>query len=177
MARGNGGRQKNDRNRPLVLALVKKLSILLSAHKSQFRAQTNFSVKSELLRVIQEILYHRRLDCPLPFCLIYDPGGVSQQHWFEIIVDLPYVFILDLYVLPSQPADEHSRAPFLFNLLPCWTLPPQELVPRSFKCYWSCCRCLIHWTQATGHLKWRPLSFVVGRLIMHTTLDAPWLEW
>jgi hypothetical protein len=55
---------------------------------------------------------------------MYDSGGVSQQHWFKIIVDLPYVFILDLYVLPLQPADKHLRAPFLFNLLPCWTLPP-----------------------------------------------------
>jgi hypothetical protein len=87
----------------------------------------NFSVKSELFHAIQEILYPRRLDRPLPFCLMYDLGGVSQRHRFEIIVDLPYVFILDLYVLPSQPADEHSRAPFLFSLLPCWTLPLQEL--------------------------------------------------
>jgi hypothetical protein len=75
---------------------------------------------------IQEILYPRRLDQPLPFCLIYDLGGVSQRHWFKIIVDLPYVFILDLYVLPSQPADKHLRAPFSFNLLPCWTLPPRN---------------------------------------------------
>ncbi len=67
----------------------------------------------------------RCLDCPIPFCLIYDSGGVSQWHRFEItIVDLPYVFILDFYVFPSQPADEHSRALFLFNLLPCCTLPP-----------------------------------------------------
>jgi hypothetical protein len=94
----------------------------------------NFSVKSELLRAIQEIFYPRRLDPPLPFCLIYDSGGVSQRHRFKIIVDLPYVFILDLYVLPSQPADKHLRALFSFNLLPCWTLPPQELMPRPVKC-------------------------------------------
>jgi hypothetical protein len=59
-------------------------------------------------------------------------GGVSQQHQFEIIADLPYISILDCYV--SQQADEHSRAPFLFNLLPCWTPPPQELMPRPFEC-------------------------------------------
>ncbi len=43
------------------------------------------------------------------------------------------VFILDLYVLPSQPAEVHSRAPFLFNLLPCWTLPPPETHAKAIQ--------------------------------------------
>ena len=56
--------------------------------------------------------------------MIYNSGGVSQRHWFEIIVELPFVFILDLYVLLLKPADKHSRAPFSSNLLSCGLLDP-----------------------------------------------------